>query len=219
MPAVVGNMRSRAETADVLYAQMTAVLVRCDVIETRAIALEERVNVLQRDLEHASKAADDNFLGVVANHQKLRLLVAQFKVVGLGLAQAILGRDDSLLERIMRGIFGVAELGTAEATAEMENAVDNGMDAIDRLELTIINQNYADEEEVEVECELDMLDPDAFLDAALGQDAEVAVDLDTAMIEYGGEAPIGGLVNWALYPPLTIVTTGPTTGPHMASPW
>jgi len=214
MPAVVGSMRSRAETADVLYAQMTAMLVRCDVMETRAIALEERVNVLERDLEHTSKAADDNFLGVVANHQKLRLLVAQFKVVGLGLAQAILGCDDSLLERIMAAIFGVDELGTAEATAEMENAVDNGMAAINQLELTMINQNYADEE-VEVECELDMLDPDAFLDAALGPDAEVAVDLDTAMIEYGGEAPIGGLVNWALYPPLAIVTTGP----HMASPW
>lgn len=218
MPAVVGSMRSRAETADVLYAQMTAMLVRCDVMETRAIALEERVNVLERDLEHTSKAADDNFLGVVANHQKLQLLVAQFKVVGLGLAQAIMGCDDSLLERIMAAIFGVDELGTAEATAEMENAVDNGMAAINQLELTMINQNYADEE-VEVECELDMLDPDAFLDAALGPDAEVAVDLDTAMIEYGGEAPIGGLVNWALYPPLAIVTTGPTTGPHMASPW
>ena len=74
----------------------------------------------------------------------------------------------------------------------------------------------AREEEVEVECELDVLDQDAFLDSILDAEAS-SVDLDTAMIEYGGEAPIGGLVNWALYPPLAIVTTGPTTGPHMAA--
>ena len=208
--------RSRSQTADVLDAQMNAVFARCEALETRANALEERVNNLEQDLDEAAETEQNNFCALVANAQKLRLLVAQFKVVGLGLAQAILGRDVSLFERIMAAIFGVSHLGTAEATLELEIAVDNGMAAIDRIELIILNQNHADEVEVEVECELDVLDQDAFLDSILDAEAS-SVDLDTAMIEYGGEAPIGGLVNWALYPPLAIVTTGPTTGPHMAA--